>query len=74
MLYDNADEDEIDIYETGTGKYIDTTATITIVEEDAFIPTLRIDVEADKFKKYTLMWDKGKVKVFVRILPLAWNS
>ena len=52
MLYDNDDEVEIEIYETGTGKYIDTTAAIQIVEEDAFVPTLRIDVEACKFKKY----------------------
>ena len=52
MLYDNDDEVEIEIYETGTGKYIDTTAAIQIVEEDAFVPTLRIDMEAGKFKKY----------------------
>ncbi len=51
-LYDNEDEIEIEIYETGTGKYVDTTAAIQIVEEDAFVPTLRIDVEAGKFKKY----------------------
>ena len=51
-LYDNDDEVEIEIYETGTGKYVDTTAAIQIVEEDAFVPTLRIDVEAGKFKKY----------------------
>ncbi len=52
MLYDNEDEVEIEIYETGTGKYVHTTAAIQIVEEDAFVPTLRIDVEAGKFKKY----------------------
>ena len=52
MLYDNNDEVEIEIYETGTGKYVDTTAAIQIVEEDVFVPTLRIDVEAGKFKKY----------------------
>ena len=51
-LYNNDDEIEIEIYETGTGKYVDTTASIQIVEEDAFVPTLRIDVEAGKFKKY----------------------
>lgn len=51
-LYRNDDEVEIEIYETGTGKYVDTTAAIQIVEEDAFVPTLRIDVEAGKFKKY----------------------
>lgn len=52
MLYDNEDEVEIEIYETGTGKYVDTTAAIQIVEEDAFVPTLRIDLETGKFKKY----------------------
>ena len=52
MLYDNDDEIEIEIYETGTGKYIDTTAAVTIVEEDVFVPTLKIYVEAGKFKKY----------------------
>lgn len=52
QLYDNDDEVEIEIYETVTGQYIDTTASIRVVEEDAFVPTLRIDVEAGKFKKY----------------------
>lgn len=51
-LYDNDGEIEIEIYETITGKYVDTTAAIQIVEEDAFVPTLRIDLEAGKFKKY----------------------
>ena len=52
MTYDNDDDIEIEIYETVTGKFVDTTAAIQIVEEDAFVPTLRIDVEAVKFKKY----------------------
>ena len=52
ILYDNDGEIEIEIYETITGKYVDTTAAIQIVEEDAFVPTLRIDLEAGKFKKY----------------------
>lgn len=43
------EEIEIEIRETVSGKYIDTTADITIVE-DAWTPTLRIDVEAGKFK------------------------
>lgn len=51
-LYDNDGEIEIEIYETITGKYVDTTAAIQIVEEDAFVPTLRIDLEAGEFKKY----------------------
>lgn len=52
MLYNNDDEIEIEIYETATGKYIDTTASVTAVEDGTFVPTLRIDVEAQKFKKY----------------------
>ena len=52
MLYDNDDEIEIELYETGTGKYIDTTAAIIIVEEVVFVPTFKIDVDAGKFKKY----------------------
>lgn len=43
------EEIEIEIRETVSGKYIDTTADITI-DEDAWAPTLRIDVEAGKFK------------------------
>ena len=43
------EEIEIEIRETSSGKYIDTTADITIVE-DTCAPTLRIDVEAEKFK------------------------
>ena len=43
------EEIEIEIRETVSGKYIDTTADITIVE-DAWTPTLRIYVEAGKFK------------------------
>ena len=50
-FYPDDDEIEIDIYETQSGKHIDTTADITIVDEDRFIPVLRIDVEAGKFKK-----------------------
>ncbi len=43
------EEIEIEIRETVSGKYIDSTADITIVE-DAWAPTLRIDVEAGKLK------------------------
>ena len=50
MLYDKDDEVQIEIYETLSDNYIDTTATITIVEENVNVPTLRIDVEAGKFK------------------------
>ena len=50
MLYDEDDEVQIEIYETHSDSYIDTTAAITIVEENVYVPTLRIDVEAGKFK------------------------
>ena len=52
MSYQNDDEIEIEIYETTSGHYIDTTASISIVENDAFVPTLKIDVEAGKFKDF----------------------
>lgn len=52
MPYQNDDEIEIKIYETASGHYIDTTASISVVENDAFVPTLRIDVEAGKFKDF----------------------
>jgi len=51
MTFGNDDELEIDIHETATGKYGDTTAAITIVE-DAIAPALKIDVEADKLKTF----------------------
>ena len=43
------EEIEIEIRETVSGKYIDSTADITIVE-DAWTPTLRVDVETGKIK------------------------
>ena len=52
MLYDKDDEVQIEIYETLSDNYIDTTAAITIVEENVYVPTLRIDVEAGKFKAF----------------------
>lgn len=52
MLYDKDDEVQIEIYETLSDNYIDTTAAITIVKENANVPTLRIDVEAGKFKAF----------------------
>ena len=48
MTFENDDELEIEIYETVSGKYIDTTSAVTFVEEGTFAPTLRIDVEAGK--------------------------
>ena len=52
MLYDKDDEVQIEIYETLSDNYIDMTAAITIVEENVNVPTLRIDVEAGKFKAF----------------------
>lgn len=52
MLYDKDDAVQIEIYETLSDNYIDTTAAITIVEENVNVPTLRIDVEAGKFKAF----------------------
>ena len=50
--YDNDDEIEIEVYETTTGKYIDTTAAVAFSDGDmVFVPTLRIDVEAEKFRE-----------------------
>ena len=49
MAYQN--DDEIEIYETISGHYVDTTASVSIVEDGAFVPTLRVDVEAGKFKE-----------------------
>lgn len=50
--YDNNDEIEIEVYETSSGHYIDTTAAITISEDMTYVPTLRIDIEAEKFRKF----------------------
>ncbi len=48
--YQGDDEVEIEIYETASGRYIDTTADITVAEKAALVPTLKIDVDAGKFK------------------------
>ncbi len=48
QLFDNDDELEIDVYETISSKYIDSTADI-VIDEKALVPTLRIDIEAGKF-------------------------
>lgn len=52
MAYQNDDEIEIEIYETISGHYVDMTASVSIVEDGAFVPTLRVDVEAGKFKEF----------------------
>ena len=51
-LFDHEAEIEIEIYETETGAYVDSTAVIAISNvQEALGPVLKIDVEADKFRK-----------------------
>lgn len=50
--YPNDDELEIQIFETVSGEYVDSTAAIGIVEEDTLVPTLCIDIEAEKLGKF----------------------
>ena len=51
-IYDDDDEIEVEIYETMSGKYIDTTADITVSDtEPAFVLVLKVDVEAEKFRE-----------------------
>lgn len=54
MSYGKSDDVEIEIYETGSGQYIDATAAISVVEEGAIVPTFRINVEAEKFKDFLM--------------------
>ena len=49
--YSEDEEIEIEIYETISGRYIDTTADIGIVEDSPGL-VFKIDVEAEKFRKY----------------------
>ena len=51
MTFNNDDEISIDIYETISGKYVDSTSAVAFVEDD-IAPTLKTDVEAGKFKKF----------------------
>lgn len=51
LLMHYSDDDEIEVYETTSGCYVDTTADIAIVE-DACGPVFRIDVEAEKLQKF----------------------
>ena len=46
-------EIEVDIYETISGKYIDITADIAIAEDGIGL-VFKVDVEAEKFKKYII--------------------
>lgn len=49
--YGDDEEIEIEIYETISGRYIDTTADIAVVENGLGL-VFKIDVEAEKFRKY----------------------
>jgi hypothetical protein len=44
------EEIEIEIYETISGRYVDTTADIAVVEDGLGL-VFKIDVEAEKFRK-----------------------
>lgn len=51
--FDEDDEIEIEIHETVTGKYIDSTAAIAISENNlTFGPALQIDIEAALLRKF----------------------
>lgn len=49
--YGEDEEIEIEIYETISGRYIDTTADIAVVEDGLGL-VFKVDVEAEKFRKY----------------------
>lgn len=49
--FNNDDEIEIEVYETASGKFVDVTGAVTFVD-DAINPTLKIDMEAEKFRKF----------------------
>lgn len=50
MTFNNDDEISIDIYETISGKYVDSTSAVAFVEDD-IAPTLKIDVEAGEVQE-----------------------
>jgi hypothetical protein len=52
QTYSNDDEIEIEVYETISGKFVDSSCAVTTLEENAFVPTLKVDVEAEKFRKF----------------------
>ena len=52
VTYSNEDEIAIEVYETISGKFVDSSCDITISEENAFVPTLKVDVEAEKFRNF----------------------
>ena len=47
--FDPNDEVEVEIYETISNKFIDSTFDVAISEKNVKVPTLVIDVEAEKF-------------------------
>lgn len=51
LLMHSSDDDEIEVYETISGCYVDTTADIAIVEDTCGL-VFRIDVEAEKLRKF----------------------
>lgn len=52
-MFDKDDEIEIEIYETVTGEYVDTTAAVSISDiRETLGPVFQIDIEAGKFKKF----------------------
>lgn len=55
MTYDNDDEIQIEVYETISRKFVDSSYDIIFSEEDTFAPTLKVDVEASKFKDFLKM-------------------
>jgi hypothetical protein len=54
QTYSNDDEIEIEIYETISRRFVDSSYDITISEEDAVGPTLRVDIEAEKFRNFLI--------------------
>ena len=51
MLFEDDDEIEIEVYETTSTRYVDTTADISFVE-DACGPVLWIDFKAESLRKF----------------------
>ena len=49
--YGEEEEIEIEIYEIISGRYVDTIADIAVVEDGLGL-VFKIDVEAEKFRKY----------------------
>ena len=50
--YPNDDEIEIQAFETNSGEFVDSTAAIGIVEEGVLAPTLCIDIEEEKLRRF----------------------